>query len=128
MAYKKTIYLCFRRVEAFRWWQIFTGKKRQHIFIIFSCNKNNSVIIDVVEGGIALYHHNESARKVANTAKKNGSDVIKCISRGEGFDRQKLKIMRTCVSIAKDILGIRCWWIQTPEQLYLYLKNKEGMK
>lgn len=29
----------------------------------------------------------------------------------------------TCVSVVKNFLGIRKWWIQTPWQLYRYLKK-----
>lgn len=33
----------------------------------------------------------------------------------------------TCVNVIKHLLGIRAFWVNTPEQLYDYLKKREAV-
>ena len=64
MKYKRDFFVCFRRANKDYWWQIFTGKKRSHIFLITPCEKNSCVMIDPSEGGTAIYAYPHSAERV----------------------------------------------------------------
>lgn len=117
-SYERVFYVCFRRCDQWRWWQILTGKKRQHIFLITSCNKQSCIIIEPSEGGTGLYYIDTTADEVAKEYRDGGADVVRYVAKQKDMERPSNKILRSCVSVVKDFLGIYEFWILTPDQLY----------
>ena len=124
MKYKRDFFVCFRRSRKDHWWQIFTGKKRSHIFLITPCEKNSCVMIDPSEGGLGIYAYPHSAIDVAKNSIGNGCEVVQYRVEEEDMTGAYPKLFRTCVTIAKDLLGIRKWWIVTPGQLFNELRRR----
>ena len=118
MAYKRDYYVCFRRAKKIFWWQLFTGFKRSHIFLITACNENSCVMIETSEGGTGIYAYDKPALDVAESCKKNGCEVLCYRALEKNMNRPYPKFFRTCVTTTKDFLGIRKWWVVTPNQLY----------
>jgi hypothetical protein len=70
------------------------------------------------EGGIGLYYIDRSEHDVVSEYYKGGVEVLRFKTREDEMKRPNCKIMRTCVDIAKDFLGINNFWVFTPDQLY----------
>lgn len=121
--YRRVFFVCFRRTNRWRWWHLFAGNKRQHIFLITSCINNNCVMIDMSEGGCGIYAFDEPAETIARNVVERGEEVIRYLVEEESMQAPRIKFFRTCVGMAKDFLGINKWWIITPQQLYKELSN-----
>lgn len=124
MEYRREFFVCFRNAMKDAWWQLFTGKKRSHIFLITPCEDNSCVMIDPSEGGTGIYSFPLSAKSMAVHVEMNGCEVVPYIVEHKDMTRSYPKLFRTCVTQAKDFLGIRKWWIWTPGQLFNELKAR----
>jgi len=123
MKYKRDFYVCFREAKGNYWWKIFTGKKRSHIFLITPCSNGSCAIIETSSGGTVIHTIDVPALDMANEAFKKGCDVLKYSVEKEDMDKPYFKLFRTCVTSAKDFLGIREFFIITPGQLFNELKG-----
>ena len=128
MKYSRVFYVCFRRSAKPRPWHIFTGNKRQHIFLITSCTNTTSVMIDTSVGGSTVRCFNRSAADISEEYLRNGYEVLQRHVSQEQLERPYFKLFRTCVSVSKDFLGIRKWWIVTPDQLYKEVQRGRDWK
>jgi len=123
MEYKRDFYVCFREARGNYWWKIFTGKKRSHIFLITPCETNSCVIIEMTSGGAGVHAFAVPAATMAREAIEKGCDVVHRSVDNPKMTNAYPKFFRTCVTLAKDFLGIRKFWIVTPGQLFDYLKG-----
>lgn len=118
MKYRRIFYVCFRKSRRWRWWHIFTGSDLQHVFLITSCKYNNCVMIDSAVGGTGIWTFSRPAKQVAKQWLH-----VRYLVTDRGMDEPLIIFGRTCVDIVKDFLGIKKWWIITPEQLYREVQN-----
>lgn len=121
--YFRKFYVGFTAIKEKRWWQVFTGGKRQHIYLITPCTNKSCVIIDFSEGGTAIYYSEHSAKYVAEDCISDGDEVLEYVATKENMKKANLKIIRSCVAVAKDFLGIDNPFILTPNQLYNHIKR-----
>jgi hypothetical protein len=124
MEYKRDFYVCFREAKGNYWWKIFTGKKRSHIFLITACEINSCVKIECSNGGMGVYAYSRSADDMARHELSDGCEVIQYLVEEKDMVTPYPKLLRNCVSVAKDLLGIRAWWIITPDQLFKELLRR----
>lgn len=123
MQYERKFYVGFSSIAVKRWWQLFTGKKRQHIYLVTPCNSETCVIIDFSEGGTGIFYNEKPACDVVKECISDGDEVLEYVATKENMKKANLKIIRSCVAVAKDFLGINNPFILTPNQLYNYIKR-----
>lgn len=112
--YARIYYVCFRPAKRVAWWRLFTD---EHIFLITACTKDSCVIIEPSNGGLGIWGHNIPARELAIKIAPDCNTIIKTLVTEREMVRPQLKLGRSCVDIAKELLGVDKWWIFTPQQL-----------
>jgi hypothetical protein len=75
-------------------------------------------MINSSEGGMGLYHYPVPALDLAEDVKKLGAEVVLYWAREENLKSPYVKGFMTCVTVAKDFLGIKKFWVLTPGQLF----------
>lgn len=108
----------------FYWWQVITGRKWAHVWL-FGLTDCGYLIINARGNHMYVEHFmSDLPPHEFLSAATMGQEIMGVV------DVEKAKtlpitntfyIMYSCVSVVKDVLGIRKWWIVTPRQLYNHL-------
>ena len=100
------------------------GKIFGHVFIMRNVSGINSIKINPTINGTLIVPFSCNINSIYNELSQEYSVYVYTVKHE---DIMKMNIMFgcTCVSIVKNLLGIRAWWIQTPRQLERYISRRE---
>lgn len=124
--YGRQFYVIFKQMHVFHWWNWFTGKKYAHVVLVTELQGGGSIMIDPALGGTFIIEYKEPAYTVAHAYGDEGAEIVPYFAKGDTMVYPEYKYLRTCVSVAKDILGIKGGFIVTPKQLLRRLKKWQG--
>lgn len=105
-----------------RWWNLFTGYKYAHCWVVFEdkvCVSVNPLIWGIQ---VSIYDCSldDYIKEIDATAIYTLDIDYKPV------DNTKYRGLYSCVSITKAMLGINDWKILTPKQLAKYLEGNNG--
>lgn len=114
--YERTYYVCFRKADKWSWWHIFTGKKYAHCASFTPLVAGNWLFIDPTSGGIFIIEY-LSYQHIINDLTRQFQVMLEIKTNYDKLYTPRAKGILTCVSVIKNMLGIKKWWIVTPKQL-----------
>ena len=123
-----TYYLvCFACRGAPRWWNRFLHPNALHVFALKWTGKHWVMVhprIAYLEVQVLDYENESDLPTIVSKMEIDGL----CRVDFNHFDTERIRLPWifgpwTCVSQIKALLGIRAWRVQTPRQLWRYLKR-----
>ena len=130
-----TAYVVFVGADHRRWWRFATRRGWRHCFVILPAvglpasllGSGTSIVLNPTVSHLSVQAFGRFPRDVAREALRDGATcVVRCrvdhAPTGEYVPRGPL----SCVSVTKAALGIRAWWVVTPEQLARLLVRMGG--
>lgn len=124
MRYRRAYYVCFRKADNRGWWSWISD---EHIYLITACTKQSCVMIDPSRGGLGVWGYDMPARELVGHHVKMCNDIYRVLVTEHEVTREQWKLGRSCVDIAKELLGIDKWWVVTPQQLRGVLSCQIGL-
>lgn len=112
-----------------RWWNLFTGYKYAHCWVVFE--EGTCVSVNPLIWGIQVSFYDGTLEDYINEV--NAQAVYTLDIDYNPVDNTKYRGLYSCVSITKAMLGINDWRILTPKQLKnfldkCYVRNKRDDK
>ena len=106
------------------WWLKFLKSGYRHCFILLN-DGVRWISIDPLAPytDIQIYHHIEAGYDIAPWLKQQGYRVVQATV-NTAHNKPAPFMLYSCVESVKRILGLHCWRIMTPWQLYQYLNKK----
>ena len=97
----------------------------RHCGVVIMGKNNLCCIIEATFGGLFVHTlcHTKDDRKVIEKYFKEGGWKYAVLTEANQFNERFNTTILTCVTLIKQLLGVRNWWVQTPHQLYKYLLN-----
>lgn len=111
------------------WWDFLSSPGRRHCAVFIPDERGVSVCLEYSFGLLSATilgcnHVDEAVHKYG--VKLPISSIIEVdLEKREHSKYIPVRCM-TCVGMAKAVLGIKAWWVWTPEQLYRYLLSHGG--
>lgn len=100
------------------------GRLFGHVFLYRNITATCSVKINPTISGIMMIPYTSRIQTFANSLIEDYNCYVYRVTHQEFMKPQAILGVGTCVSIVKNFLGVRAWWIITPKQLEKYLKKK----
>jgi len=100
------------------------GKLFGHVLLYRNVNGTSSIKINPTINGTLIIPYTANVNIFYKSLLRDYNCYIYTVKHE---DVQKINVMfgvATCVSIVKNMLGIRAWWIITPRQLERYIQNR----
>lgn len=130
-----TAYVVFVGADHRRAWRIATRRGWRHCLVILPrvgvsetlVGGRGAIVLNPIVSHLCVHASERSPLALAHEALNEGATcVVRCrVDRspaGEYVPRGLL----TCVSVIKAVLGVRAWWVVTPEQLARVLLRMGG--
>lgn len=125
-----TAYVVFQGAEHRRAWRIFTRRGWRHCWLIMPANpprhslfaKAGSILISAGTDHVSIDHVQRPAKELAQSALNDGATCVIKIAIDQKFTGAYVpRGLLTCVSLIKAALGLKAWFVWTPEHLARYL-------
>ena len=120
--YARDYYVAFRKSDKFSWWNLFIGKELGHCLAFTPLVSGSWIMIDTTLGGIFIVEYLTKEHIFNDITSKFDYIVEIRTDYGKLFS-PRYKGLITCVSVIKNLLGIKKWWIISPKQLLRELEK-----
>jgi len=121
---KADYYFAFGNSDFPHLWDIFTRKGFRHC-CAFKWNGFNWLLVDPLGQGLDITILNYTSEDdVPSIFRQAGWTVIRAKTINDKFIFRGLM---TCVTVCKQLVGIKACWVVTPWQLYNYIKKEKHM-
>ena len=122
---KADYYFAFGNSDFPHLWDIFTRKGFRHC-CAFKWDGFNWLLVDPLGQGLDITILNYTSEDdVPSIFRQAGWTVIRAKTINDKFIFRGLM---TCVTVCKQLVGIKACWVVTPWQLYNYIKKEKHMK
>jgi len=130
-----TAYVVFQGAEHRRAWRIFTRRGWRHCWLIIPANpprhslfaKSASILIGSQTDHVSVDFVQRPALELAQAALEDGVTCVIKIAIDQKFTGAYVpRGLLTCVSLVKAALGLKAWFVWTPEHLARYLLRNGG--
>lgn len=131
-----TYYVCFQPIHGEGWprWlrlltRPFINPELGHVSLLWRCPDGMGwAYVESLLGGTDVFSIAPvvNINRILDGLRGNRRWVVLRVEGDADKSRFRLRGITTCVSLVKSIIGIRAWWVVTPEQLMLYLLGNGG--
>ena len=98
------------------------GKMFGHVFLFRNVSAINSIRIEPTLYGTLIVPYAANVKQFAKSLAEEYNTYVYTVVH-EDYEKLNFMLGCSCVSIVKNILGIRKWWIWTPKQLEKYINK-----